>query len=159
MKKRLPAAGGLAGRGCVTVQLCKCVSVKVPRCQGVKVPGCQSVKVSGCEGVRVRGCERFFWFSTGAEGLTAPRAMGRGEENRVFAAREKLFSRRFTCSNASHTLTGTWSRGSRSECERARAGFRILRRWYLWGPWCLWLLWFLCRMSRPTGAASGLRPL
>ena len=79
--------------------------------------------------------------------------MGRGEENRVFAAREKLFSRRFTCSNASRTLTGTWSRGSRSALERARARFRILRRWYLWGRWCLWLLWFLC--TRPTGAASG----
>ena len=101
----------------------------------------------GCEGVRV------FWLSTGAQGLTAPHTMGRGEENRVFAAREKLFSRRFTCSNASCTRTGTWSRGARSARERARARFRILGRWYLWGRWCLWLLWFLC--TRPTGAASG----
>ena len=87
-----------------------------------------------------------FFIGTGAQGLTATFAIRRGEENRVFTARENLFSRRLTCSSASCTRTGTWSRGARSVRERARARFRIFGRWYLWCRWCLWLLWFLCRM-------------
>ena len=70
LKKRLPAAGGLEGKGRRGdgggadtvdipdgVRMPGCQGARIAECEGVRVRGCQGVRVPRFEGVKVRGCQ------------------------------------------------------------------------------------------------------